>query len=51
MGDESYKFDWCDRHQVLFMSSLPLTAKCRLADSAVVRKGDARRRVASDARS
>lgn len=31
MGDESYKFEWCDEHQLLFNSSLALTPKGQLA--------------------
>lgn len=50
MGDESYKFDWCDRHQGLFNSSLPLTAKGRLADAAVRLKAHALRRMAAHPR-
>jgi CelD/BcsL family acetyltransferase involved in cellulose biosynthesis len=50
LGDESYKFEWCDEHQTLMTSLLPLTFRGRLAAAGLGAKVNAQRLIAENPR-
>jgi CelD/BcsL family acetyltransferase involved in cellulose biosynthesis len=50
LGDESYKFEWCDEHQRLVTSTLPLTFKGRIANSGIKLKANVQRKMADNPR-
>ena len=48
LGDEQYKLEWCDEHQSLLTSVLPLTLKGRLAATILKVRARAMRYIASN---
>jgi CelD/BcsL family acetyltransferase involved in cellulose biosynthesis len=49
-GDEPYKFEWCDEHSELWISTLPLTVKGHVVQAMIRAKATARKRLASNER-
>ncbi|MCB1377132.1 MAG: GNAT family N-acetyltransferase [Alphaproteobacteria bacterium] len=50
LGDENYKFEWCDEHQVLLTSCMPLTFKGRVAETGIRFKASVQNRMAESPR-
>lgn len=48
LGDESYKSEWCDSHERLAVSVLPITAKGRVVAKIIETRGKTRLRMAAD---
>lgn len=48
LGDESYKSEWCDSHERLAVSVLPLTLKGRAVAKIIETRGRTRLRMAAD---